>query len=359
MRKLSASNLVRFIDQLDKNEVYHYVNPRTKGVIKIDGIDLPEGPIRIKRWNPSKDETEKQKSVETISTEMIWRVANSFTQNQPINFDRILGGSYNTRSVLESLLAHTPEFYYCYPGRIENKGSQTAIKKGHKHIIWKPEKPHRLGILEEAQTEIVISEMPALDAFYDSLILPDTSRDKEEIDIDVQRRHAQIQIALYFIGKQLNFRTWIAQNDKGILYQNKKIGEYDGVIGSLKDVQLMTAYDEAVQAALLIDCIWFKNGKLMPAVMEVEHSTGVTSGLSRMKNFKDKFPPFPTRYVIVAPDEDRDKVIKEANKPQFKDLDTKYFTYSAVEELYVLCQRRKIKGVTEEFLDCYMESILQ
>jgi type II restriction enzyme len=35
-----------------------------------------------------------------------------------------------------------------------------------------------------------------------------------------------------------------------------------------------------------------------------------------MKNFKDKFPPFPTRYVIVAPDEDRDKVIKEANKPK-------------------------------------------
>ncbi len=359
MRKLSASNLVRFINQLNKSEVYHYVNPRTKGIIKIDGIDLPEGPIRIKRWNPSKGETEKQKSVETISTEMIWRVANSFAQNQPINLDRILGGSYNTRSVFESLLAHTPEFYYCYPGRIENKGGQITIKKGHKHIIWKPEKPHRLGVLEEVQTEIVISEMPALDAFYDSLILPDTSIDKEEIDIDIQRRHAQIQIALYFIGKQLNFRTWIAQNDKGILYQNKRIGEYDGVIDSLKNVKLMTAHDEAVQAALLIDCIWFKNGKLMPAVMEVEHSTGVTSGLSRMKNFKDKFPPFPTRYVIVAPDEDRDKVIKEANKPQFKDLDTKYFTYSAVEELYVLCQRRKIKGVTEEFLDCYMESILQ
>lgn len=120
----------------------------------------------------------------------------------------------------------------------------------------------------------------------------------------------------------------------------------------------MTAYDDAIQAALLIDCIWFKNGKLMPAVMEVEHSTGVTSGLSRMKNFKDKFPPFPARYLIVAPDEDRDKVIKEANKPQFGDLDTKYFTYSTVEELYALCQRRKLKGVTVEFLDCFMEPIL-
>lgn len=357
MRKITASNLVAFINQLDKNTAFNYVNPKTKGLIKIVGIDLPEGPIRIKRWNPSKGESEANKQIETISAEMIWRVANALLPNQPINLDRVLGGSYNTRSVLESLIAHTPEFYFCYPGRIENKGIHTAIKHGHKHLMWKPQVPHEIGILQEAETEIVISEMPALDVFYDALVLPDEFH-ASELDINIQRRHAQIQIALYFIGRQLDFRTWIAQNDKGILYQNKKIGEYDGVISSLHNEQLMASYDDAVQAALMIDCIWFKNGRLMPAVMEVEHSTGVTSGLSRMKNFKDKFPPFPTRYVIVAPDEDQDKVIKEANKPQFRDLDTKYFTYSSVEELYSLCQRRNIKGVTEEFLDCYMEPIL-
>jgi type II restriction enzyme len=143
------------------------------------------------------------------------------------------------------------------------------------------------------------------------------------------------------------------------LYNNKKIGEFEGVISRLQDEQLLLAYQDAAHAAAMIDCIWFKNGKLMPAVMEVEHSTGVTSGLTRMKNFKDKFINLGNvRYVIVASDEDRDKVFREANKPQFKDLDTKYFPYSAVEELYALCQRRKIKGVTEEFLDCYMESIL-
>jgi len=357
MSKLSASNLVAFINQLDKNQVYNYVNPKTSGVIKIEGIDMPEGPIRIKRWNPSAGEIGAIKQVESISSELIWRVANAFNQNQPINIDRILGASYNTRSVFEALLAHTPEFHFCYPGRIENKAGQTSIKHGHKHLIWNPDLPHKLGVLSKIETDIVISEIPALDAYYDSLVLPDSFH-QSEIDIDLQRRHAQIQIALYFIGKQLNFRTWIAQNDKGILYQNKRIGEYEGVIASLKDEKLMLAYDDAVQAALLIDCIWFKNGKLMPAVMEVEHSTGVTSGLSRMKNFKDKFPPFPTRYVIVAPDEDRAKVIKEANKPQFRDLDTRYFTYSAVEELYALCQKRKLKGVTEEFLDCFMEPVL-
>lgn len=357
MRKLTASNIVNFINQLDRNQVYNYVYSGNKGLIKIVGVDFPEGPIRVKRWDTSKGKTESQAKEEFISTEMIWRIANAFNPRQPINFDRILGGSYNTRSVLEALLAHSPEFYFCYPGRIENKGGQTSIKHGHKHLMWRPDKPHQLGVMEKADTDIVISEMPALDAFYDSLVLPDNVSNKE-LDIDVQRRHAQIQIALYFIGRQLEYRTWIAQNDRGILYQDKRIGEYDGVISSLKDEKLMTSYDDAVRAALMIDCIWFKNGRLMPAVMEVEHSTGVTSGLSRMKNFKDKFPPFPTRYVIVAPDEDRDKVLKEANKPQFRDLETKYFTYSAVEELYALCQRRNIKGVTEEFLDCFMEPIL-
>ena len=357
MQKLTASNIVAFINQLNKQATYNYLNPRNKGVIQIVEVELPEGPIRIKRWNPSKSETSGKKKTEPISTELIWRIANAFTINQPVNFDRVLGGSYNTRSVLEALIAHTPQFQFCYPGRLETTGGNPIIKRGHKHLMWTPEEPHKKGIIKETKTEIVISEVPNLEVFYDALVLPSESK-SNDIDINVKRRHAQIQIALYHIGLQLGFRTWVAQNDKGIIYQNKKLGEFDGIIVSLKDEKLMSAYDDAIRAALMIDCIWFKNGKLMPAVMEVEHSTGVTSGLTRMKNFKDKFPPFPTRYVIVAPDEDRDKVVKEANKPQFNDLNTRFFPYSAVEELYALCQKRKLKGVTEEFLDCYMEPVL-
>ena len=98
----------------------------------------------------------------------------------------------------------------------------------------------------------------------------------------------------------------------------------------------------------------------MPAVMEVEHSTGVVSGLARMKRLKDQLPPFQTRWVIVAPDEDRGKVLKEANEPQFHDLQTMFLPYSAVDELYALCQKRKLtnRAVNDEFLDCFMEPCL-
>lgn len=363
MIRVTASDIVSAIGLLPRNQVYHYINQKTAGQIELIDVVRPEGPISIKRYNPSKGTTAASTAIESISSQMIWRVANAFLPNQPINLDRVLGASYNTRSVLEALLVHTPQFYACNPGRIENINGTSKIKKGHKHIVWCPDEPHRPNVIAFKDIDIVISEMPSIDAYYDALTIPDNLlTDSDDplvgaIDIDTKRRHAQIQIALITIGQQLGFRTWVAQNDKGIIYNNKRIGEMDSVIPSLRNEKLLAAFDDAVRAALLIDCIWFKNGKLMPAVMEIEHTTGITSGLTRMKGLQDALPPFPTRYVIVAPDEERDKVIRESNRPQFLPLKARYFPYSAVEELYALCQRRKLRGVTEEFLDCYMEAI--
>lgn len=357
MRRVTAFDLAKAISSLPTNRAYYYINPKTKGQIHIVRVDMPQGPVVVKRFNTEKGETLKDSKEEKLSTKMLWRVANSLREEQPINIDRVLGGSYNTRSVLEALLAHTPEFYFCYPGRIEDAGGETKIRDGHKHLVWSPEKPHKLGVIEKTETNVVISEVPNIEVFYDSVVVPDSMIEKN-MDIDVQRRHAQIQIALISIGLQLGFRTWVAQNDKGIIYKNKKIAELEGVVANLSAEKLVSAYPEAAKAALLIDCIWFKNGRLMPAVMEVEHSTGVTSGLTRMKGFQDALPPFPTRYVIVAADEEREKVIREANKEQFKTMNTRFFSYTAVEELYSLCQRRKLKGVTEEFLDTFMEPIV-
>lgn len=358
MSKLTAANLVHAIGLLPQKNIYNYVHSKTPTLIKIVNVVKPEGPIVIQRIRPNKGETWNDAKDESISTQMIWRLANAFTPNHPINVDRIFGGSYNTRSVLEALLAHTPQFYYCYPGRIESISSNNKIKPGHKHLMWCPDNPHAPNVMVKAEVDMVISEVPNTEIVYDSLVLPDEFH-TPGLDIEMKRRHCQMQIALIEIGQHLGFKTWVAQNDKGIVYKNQKLGEMDGVIGSLKkEENVMASFHDAQKAALLIDCIWFKNGKLMPAVMEVEHSTGVTSGLTRMKGLQDALPPFPTRYVIIAPDEDRDKVFREASRTQFQSLNARFFSYSAVEEMYALFKRRKIKGITEEFLDSYMEPVL-
>ena len=143
MAKYTAYNIVRAINLLPRNENFNYINPRTPGLIRIENVNLPAGPVQIRRWNPNKSETYEQAKTESISSEMIWRIANAINQGEPVNFDRILGGSYNTRSVLETLMALTPEFYYCYPGRIKDIDGYSTIEHGHKHLIWLPEEPHK------------------------------------------------------------------------------------------------------------------------------------------------------------------------------------------------------------------------
>lgn len=358
MPKITAYNLVREISQLPRNVNYNYINPKTRGLIHIDNVLLPAGPIQIRRWNPSKGETYTGAKVESISSEMIWRVANAINVGDPINIDRILGGSYNTRSVLESLIALTPEFFYCYPGRIKDIDGHSSIEHGHKHLVWLPNEPHEIGVLIEKQMEnMAISEIPLQSVTYDNLVLPDNMIIGGDMNIEVIRRHTQIQIALYLIGLQLGYRTWIAQNDKGIVYKDKPLIEQQGIVSALGNENIISAFPGAETSAKFIDCIWFQNGKFIPAVMEVEHTTGIRSGLTRMKGLQDTMPSFKTRYVVVAPDDDREKVIDEVNRPQFKSLDARFFPYSAVEELYYICTHRNLQGVEQEFLDCYMEKV--
>ena len=339
---------------LPTDRQYHYTDETNRNVIGIDDIVDPEGPIYIKRWNPENGGTPDDARRTSISTEMLARAAGAFSPGQPVNFERVYGSSYNTRSVLEALLAHTPQFSMCKPGRIDSYTGE--IVEGHKHLMWSPNSPHPRGEIAWINTEIVVSEV-SHDVTYDAVRVP-TGFHSDDMDAAAMRRHTQMQINLLIIGKQFGYKTWIAQNDRGIIYQDKRLDKLDGVVGSLQNETVIGPFADAVRAALLIDCLWFKNGKLMPAVLEVEHSTGVTSGLTRMKGLQDALPSFLTSFVVVAPDSDRHKVVQEANREQFRSLNVRYFPYSAVEELRDLCQRRNIRGISQEFLDSWWEPVL-
>ena len=105
---------------------------------------------------------------------MIWRVANAINVGDPINLDRILGGSYNTRSVLETLIALTPEFYFCYPGRIKDIDGHSSIEHGHKHLVWLPDAPQSKWCTSgKSRCKIwLYQKIPMQSVTYDNLILP-------------------------------------------------------------------------------------------------------------------------------------------------------------------------------------------
>lgn len=352
--RVTAGNIVSVINQLPRNIEYNYINARNKGKIEIYDVVLPEGPIKFRRYDASKNQVLAEAKIESISVSMLWVLANAIKEDKPVNIDRVYNGSYNTRSVLETLIVHTPQFYFCMPGRIQVTTNSKEIKKGHKHIVYRPNEPHQNGLLEETHADYQITEI-SHEVVQKGLELSDPVPGDTKT-IEQKREHARIQIALILIGQQLGFRTWVAQNDRGVEYEGRKLIEMEGVIDRLATEQVVSAYPRAIEAAKLIDCIWFKNGRLMPAVMEIELSTGVTSGLNRMKGFYDTGPNLrDVRWTIVAPDEDREKVLRKAQAEQFRELDSKFFSYSAVMELYSICERRKIRGVNDEFLDCFME----
>jgi len=111
--RLLAQDLTRAIKQLPKDKTYYYVNPRNLGKIKIVRVNLPEGPIVIKRWNPTKGGSEDAAKEETMSQQMLWRYAHHLENKTPVNVDRAVGASYNTRSVLEALLAQRDLLFSC------------------------------------------------------------------------------------------------------------------------------------------------------------------------------------------------------------------------------------------------------
>ena len=92
-----------------------------------------------------------------------------------------------------------------------------------------PDAPHKKGIMSRTETDIQISEIPVYDVSYK--LLEFTTKG---LDINVIRRHLQIQIALYHIGHSLGYRTWIAQNDMNVQYNEKRLCEYPGIIQSIQ-----------------------------------------------------------------------------------------------------------------------------
>ncbi|EGR0636824.1 restriction endonuclease [Vibrio vulnificus] len=355
--KLTASNLAKEIDTLSKANIYDYPNSKTTTKLAISRVELPEGPIYIKRFNPAKGETLKDAKEQSISSKMLWRLASALVPNKPVNIDRVFGASYNTRSALEAILLHTPNFYLCYPGRLERIGPHTEVKEGHKHILWDPSSPHATGLIHEKEVnDMVIAEVDR-EVYFDSLMLQ--GKPKEELTAADARRHAQIQILLIKSAEAMGLKSWVAKNDHSVTYDGTRLIELDSVVKDLSNITALQGYSHAGPSGELIDCIWIsEDEKRIPAIIEVEHSTGVTSGLTRMKGFMKEAPELKhMTYIICAPDEIREQVVKKSSAQQFRDMDVKFLPYSAVEDLYLLT-RRKLRGIDNiSFFHTFLEDI--
>jgi hypothetical protein len=106
--------------------------------------------------------------------------------------------------------------------------------------------------------------------------------------------------------------VWVARNDRNREAHGRRFSD----IPRLKR-DLPLQFDEVTNRTIeLIDVLWLK-GNAIVAAFEIESTTSIYSGLLRMSDLITMQPNLNIPLYLVAPDERRDKVIAEVNRPTF------------------------------------------
>lgn len=147
--------------------------------------------------------------------------------------------------------------------------------------------------------------------------VPDEVREEvAEIESLVEKAtHEEIQYLLLKLGSDLGLDIWVARNDRNKEYS----GTYFQDIPNLRN-ELPRQFDEATNRTIeLIDVLWLQGDAIL-AAFEVEHTSAIYSGLLRMSDLISMQPNIKINLYIVAPDDRREKVIDEINRPTFARL---------------------------------------
>lgn len=157
--------------------------------------------------------------------------------------------------------------------------------------------------------------------------------------------HEEIQRLLLKLGSDMGFDVWVARNDKGRQLRAPKVHEPP----QLKE-ELPLQFDEATNRTIeLIDVLWLK-GNAIVAAFEVESTTSIYSGLLRMSDLIAMQPNLNIPLYLVAPDERRQKVIDEVNRPTFRRLSPALFEVCRFISFSDLRSRLKEAGALVRYL---------
>jgi hypothetical protein len=187
----------------------------------------------------------------------------------------------------------------------------------------------RMGIKASIRTtdRAVLVEVPASGT---EDFAPDQSQCIETI-----RESHKVQGTIARIGAEMGFRIWVPKADK-----QKVLADLSPDLHAAFLEVLPLNYDDTTLRTIeQIDVIWLK-GRSMSRAFEVEHTTAIYSGILRMADLLALQPNMDIRLHIVAPDEKREKVLREIKRPVFSLLDRgplyencSYLSYEAIREI--------------------------
>ncbi|MBN1653889.1 MAG: hypothetical protein JXA30_08950 [Deltaproteobacteria bacterium] len=186
------------------------------------------------------------------------------------------------------------------------------------------------------------------------VVVPDEHEPDEPKTTETDTRESiKIQALLARIGAEMGLSIWIPKNDrKGVLSEWKD--------GEILD-RLPLNYDEiTLQTIERIDVLWLRRRSIVRA-FEVEHTTAIYSGILRMADLLALQPNMDIKLHLVAPEERRDKVLAEIQRPVFSLLDRaplsevcSFIGYDSVREIANIPH---LQHVSDTLLDEYAEEV--
>lgn len=145
--------------------------------------------------------------------------------------------------------------------------------------------------------------------------------------------HEKMQWLLLKLGSDMGLDVWVARNDQNRVVEGNRFSDLPRM-----RKKLPRQFDEVTQRIIeLIDVLWLRGSEIV-AAFEIESTTSIYSGLLRMSDLIATQPNVKIPLYLVAPDERRDKVFTEVNRPTFSRLSPpmrqvcRFISFSALED---------------------------
>jgi len=168
------------------------------------------------------------------------------------------------------------------------------------------------------------------------------------------RESHKVQATIARIGAEMGFRVWVPNSDKRSI-----LDQLPSEIRSAFLEMLPLNYDDnTLRTIEQIDVIWMR-GRSMSRAFEVEHTTAIYSGLLRMADLLALQPNMDIRLHIVAPDDKREKVLREIRRPVFSLLEKgplyescSYLPYEAIKQI---AEMKFLSHMSDSIIEEYEE----
>lgn len=133
---MTINDINRQVCLLSRDQEYTFRNSANRNEFKFVKRDASTHALHFVRI-----QGDKQSQV-TVSERNLAKIAAKVRAYVPFQIDVIVGASGNWRSLFESALAYTPQFYAC-------------MLNNQRHLIWAPDHPHALNVLCEADAAML------------------------------------------------------------------------------------------------------------------------------------------------------------------------------------------------------------